>query len=117
MRGKAQPGVLEGRRLVPLTLAHGTALAIRVERVGAGDGAVHWRAGHGAQLRDTENSQGPSFWGLEGHSGMTDHTAVVVCPSEPPRPGEGSMVRGQTEYEPVLPLERKPPGAEGPASP
>lgn len=116
MRAKAQPGVLEGRRLVPLTLAHGTALAIRVERVGAGDGAVHWRAGHGAQLRDTENSQGPSFWGLEGHSGMTDHTAVV-CPSEPPRPGEGSMVRRQTEYEPVLPLEGKPPGAEGPASP
>ena len=86
MRTKAHQGVLEEGRLVPLTLAHWTALPIRVERVGAGDGAVHGRAGHGAQLQDTENSQGPSFWGLKGHSGMTDHTATE-CPWEPPRSG------------------------------
>lgn len=66
MRAKAHSGALHEGWLVPLTSAHWTALPVRVERVGAGDGAVHGRAGHRTQLQDTENTEGPLFWGADG---------------------------------------------------
>lgn len=95
----------------PLTSAHRAALPVGVERVGAGDGAVHGGAGHGAQLHDTENTRGPLFSATAGTLGKDGHRAPE-CPSEPRGAGRGSF----TQSESVFLTERKPHKAKGLAS-
>lgn len=70
--------------LVPLTSADWAAFSVRVERVGAGDGAVHGRAGHRAQLWDTENTQGPWLWAAAGTAGKNSHVTTEWPSGLPP---------------------------------
>lgn len=87
MRAKAQLGASDIGVLVPLTSADRAAFPVGVERVGAGDGAVHRGAGHRAQLRDTENTQGLLLRAADGTLGK-DSRITTERPSEPPRLGD-----------------------------